>query len=248
MDFLNYLQSNDIIIVKNFSNIEKRNYSDEDIKNHLDLIGKVQIILKNYDPKYFYSFKSFVWKKPENFNKNLKTVKKFYNKLLENGPKNEYENIILNVGHILIRRAEICNEELKSSKYKSLIKRSMTNKEITLGKVNYDNLKQEEKIKIIDIKSIGYNMLEMDAIQFLSKIKKKIPYENIPKYCKYYCEIKDLTSLSVDFIITMLSYPSKFIKNTKRYFENKAYYEQNVHIDKFKNAILQDGESLYEFI
>ncbi len=247
MDFVNYLESNGIIVVKNFSEPNKYGYSDKEIRNHIHLIIKVQDILNNYEPKDFYSFKSFVWKKPEHLFKNLKSFKKCYNKLLEKGPQNQYESLILEFGNEYIKRANSCSEDLKSIKYKLLIKRSMTNKEIALCKTFYDNLRFEEKIKIRDLKAIGYNMVEMDIIQFLNKIKKRISNQELIEYVEYFCTLKGLSSISKKFILTMLCYPSKYIKYTLRYFENPAYYTQNAHIDKFKNALLLDGESLYEY-
>ncbi|MCL2321287.1 MAG: hypothetical protein FWC47_04185 [Oscillospiraceae bacterium] len=247
MDFINYLESNNVIVVKNILRLKKLVYSNEEIKEHIDLIIKVQEILNNYDPKYFYTFKSFVWKKPEHFYKSLKLLKRQYAKLLENGPENEYEELILSSAAEYIDKADRACDNLRHSKYKVLIKRSMLRKEIALGKVSYDNLYMDEKIKIKDIKSIGYNMLEMDIIQFLSKIKKRISINDLIQFIEYFCSEKGLSSISENFILTMLSYPSKYIKHTLRYFENPAYYVQNTHIDKFKNALLLDGESLYEY-
>lgn len=244
MDFINYLQSNDIIIVKKFATFEKHGYSDNEIKEHINLIVKVQEVLNNYDPNDFFVFKSFVWKKPEHLNKNLRSLKKYYNKLLEEGPKNKYESHILKNGEECIRRGTRCSDELKLVKYKLLIKRSMVNKEIALGKTHYDNLKLEEKIKIKDIKSVGYNMAEMDIIQFLNKAKKNISDKELTQHIDYFCNLKGLSSISKRFILTMLSFPTKFIKYSLRYFENPAYYMQNTHIDKFKNALVLDGDSL----
>jgi len=244
VDFINYLNSNDIIIVKNFAGFEKYDYSDSEVKKHIDLIIKVQKILNDYDPNDFFIFKSYVWKKPEHLNKNLRSLKKYYNKILEDKPKNEYEDQIFKYGEEYIKLGTRCSDELKSVKYKLLIKRSMVNKEIALGKANYDNLKMEEKIKIKDINSIGYNMVEMDIIQFLNKIKKRIPDKELIQHVNYFCNLKGLSAISKKFILTMLSFPSKFIKYSLRYFENPAYYMQNVHIDKFKNALVLDGELL----
>ncbi len=73
-----------------------------------------------------------------------------------------------------INRAEKVIESIYENGYINLVWRSMDRKEICLGKTHFNNIRYNEGIEVIDINKCSYNMVEMDCIELLYKINKKI--------------------------------------------------------------------------
>lgn len=177
----------------------------------------------------------------------VKKLKRSINNLKEYYPNNCFEELLLDNGDEYIRRSEECIHAIDNSDYISLVMRSMNRIEVCLGNTSFDNLGYEDGLKIVSLNNCSYNMVEQDAVYFLSKLKRKNADLNWNKLIGDYCKFEGLDENSKILISALLSYPYEFIKCFNRYKKNTKEWTVKQYYKKMQEAMIKDGESLIAF-
>lgn len=228
-DFINYLESNEIVLVKYFENDSRnlKKISAEMVKQQIDIIVEFQNRVKGYNGYMNNRINNNTGKLIEKYKVDLKKVKKALDLLNTSGGKNEIEKLILSNSDYNIKKAEESIGNIQKINYTGLLMRSMRNEEVCLGKTYFDNLRKKETIEIIDVDKCCYNMIETDIIYLLEKLLRKNADLNYKELIRYFCEKASLEQDSYEFIKSSLGYPEYYFKYCLRYSCNKVQ-EKNI--------------------
>lgn len=243
--FIKYLESRDIKVVK-YPKEQTRyqNITEAMIKNqvlnicefHKKTIGYMEIMNKKLDNN--------IGKTVEQYKVYIKRLSRDLEDLKNKTPNSEFEQIILDKGEEYLTRARKCINTIYINNYLGLIMRSMNRAEICLGDTNFDNLGKVETIEIRDIKDCCYNMVEMDLVYLLGKVKRRGIEVDFNSLIKEFCNLESLEQDSEKFITSMISYPYEFMKCCNRYREKSKSWTEDEYVLKLKKAISAEGSSL----
>ncbi|MDF2884396.1 MAG: putative spore coat protein [Clostridiaceae bacterium] len=235
-DFINYLESNEIAVVKCFENDKRnlKNISEAMLKEQIDNIVEFQNRVKGYNGYMNNRINNNTGKLIEKYKVDLKKVKKVVLSLKSSYEENEIETLILSNSDYHIRKAEESISNIQKLNYAGLLMRSMKNDEICLGKTYFDNLRRMENIQIIDADKCCYNMIETDIIYLIEKLLRKNINLNYKELIMYFCDKANLEQDSYEFIKSALGYPQYFFKYCLRYSCNKVV-EKNI-VKKLKKS------------
>ena len=244
--FLDYLNSKEIIKLAYFNNIE------EDIKKNLNVnmeeaLKQIEIISEFH--KKVMGFSSMVnrnipncsGKTLEKYKMETKKLKKVYKRIQNDNPTNEVEKFILKTGEKMINRGEICIKAAKNSDYLSLLQRSMSRNEICLGYVDFNNLRKRKYLEVISLERCCYDMIEMDYLKFLLGLRRSgisIDYNTL---IEYLCKLEGLNQSSKMFILSLMSFPHKYMRCCIRYGESKRDWSEKEFLDRMQKAVQQDA-------
>ncbi|MBM6839241.1 hypothetical protein H9X77_13625, partial [Clostridium saudiense] len=150
---ITYLNNNNIIVDENIARKGDRNIID--ISNQIDLIVMIQSRLMNNGVTIIPRINSTIGKDVENFRVQNKKVEKILKSISLNDDKSNLDYYILEKGNIALERAKKSFDVIDNEIYFELIRRSMNNYEICLGRVDEGNLKFEEN-EILKIRTTKY--------------------------------------------------------------------------------------------
>jgi hypothetical protein len=235
-DFINYLESNEIVVVKYFENDRRnlKNISDEMVIEQIDIIVEFQNRVRGYNGYMNNRINNNTGKLIEKYKIDLKKVKKAVTSLKTSGGKNQIENLILSNSDYNIKKAEESIINIQRLNYTGLLMRSMKNEEVCLGKTYFDNLRKNEAIEIIDADKCCYDMIETDIIYLFEKLLRKNIDLNYSELIRYFCDKANLEQDSYEFIKSSLEYPEYYFKYCLRYSSNK-FQEKNI-VKKLKKS------------
>lgn len=177
----------------------------------------------------------------EQYKVNLKKVNRDLNRLKNEGVNNSFENILFQKGEEFIQRGEKAVDNIYKNGYYDLIKRSMKNREICLGAVDFNNLTKEDKLKVKYIKKCSHNMVEVDCFNFLYKYKKRGLNLDFNELSLMFCNFEDLDIRSHKFIISLLCFPYEFTRQCNKYRVRKKDLTDEEYALKLQKAIVQDS-------
>ncbi|AGY76517.1 hypothetical protein [Clostridium autoethanogenum] len=130
-----------------------------------------------------------IGKEVEQYRVYTKKLKKYLDRVEKLQNKTIFQEKLNQIGKKYLIRAESCMDNLDKNSYTDLIIRSMKRVEMCLRNTYFNNLRKKRDIEVIDIQGCCYNMVEMDAVYFLNRIKRKGInadfYEIIMEFCKY---------------------------------------------------------------
>lgn len=208
-----YLFENNIYVAEEYFKwqgyIEKK-----DIFNHLKLISEFQKILFKFNSNKYSGILCNYGKEVERIKNGIIILRSLDLKEFE-PLKNELEEIDIN---------------LKKVNIKSLIKRAIERKEITIGRVDEKNLRILDEIEIGKIKKVNYNIIEEDVIDYLRRVKRLFTNEEIEEFIAGYIEFAKLSEDSFKYIkiMTLLPYESiKYISKLKSNLDRKKLSDLN---------------------
>jgi len=204
-------------------------------KDHLRLISKFHIEAKEYKFPINKGIKNNLGKTIEEYKVDIKKAGKYLEKNKELLDKN---------AEIFLKRAEDCVKLAEKSHYIDLIKRSMTRSEICIGNNIPLNTSGVNEIFVMNIEDCSYDLIEMDGILYLSKLKRKGIKLNYKKLIKWYCQDEGLGLDSEKFMLALLSYPREFLKCIERYRLNKREWTEDEFISNIEQSFKKDGISL----
>lgn len=217
----------------------------EQVEEQLRTMAEFHKKVKGYDGYINKRLGNGTGKLIERYKVNLKRIKKELRRIEVNLPKNNFESLLEEKGEEYIKRGEKAIENIYKSGYVEIIGRSMNRGEICLGNTDFNNLTQKENIEIVDIYGCSYNTIEMDAIYLLRKVKKKniagIDYKSLSEK---FCTLEEIDEKSVDFILSVLSYPHYFMKCCSRYKEKRKDWDIETYCDRLLVAMEFDNNSL----
>lgn len=244
MSFEQYLSENNINVVENDNKVMLQSISEKIIKEQLEGINVFHKVAMEYTAISNKFIRNKLGKSVEKYKLNLKNLKRDIKSFSLSNSINEFENILIDTSEKYIERSEKCLSAVNSSDYIALLKRSMRRYEITLGNTYFTNLRYVDNIEIGTLKRCAYNMVEIDGVYFINKLKRngyKTDYKNL---VDKFCEIEELGENSSKFMRALISYPHEYMKCVERYRKNKKGFT----IDDFKlcleRSIEKDGESI----
>jgi hypothetical protein len=159
-------------------------------------------------------------------------------------PKSSFEELLQEKSAEMIKRAENSLNHIYIGDYLELIKRSMKRNEICINNPYFNNIRKNGKIEILSSDNISYDMVEIDGLSFLIKLKGKKNKFDYKELIKYFIESENLNKESCDFIEALLSYPYNFMKCAVRYIDRKKDWEAEYYKERLIKSIKKDGESL----
>jgi hypothetical protein len=180
----------------------------------------------------------------EEYKLSIKKLDGDINNIKRDEPKNPFEELIIKYGKEAINRGEECIRSIYNSNYIEIITRSMRRIEICLGNTDFQNLRKSNFVEVVSFENCAYNMVEMDCLFLLSKLKRKGVKLDFQRLVNEFCYIEGLDASSSEFLIALLSYPHEFMKCCNRYRQGKKQGHEDRFSEKLIKALIQDGDSL----
>lgn len=243
MDIITYLNNNNIIVDENITRKSDRNIID--ISNQIDLIVMIQGRLMNNGITIIPRINSTIGKDVESFRVQNKKVEKILKSISLNSYKNNLDYYILEKGTIALDRAKKSFDIMDNKIYFELIRRSMNNYEMCLGRVDEGNLKLEENgvLKIRTTKYISYNLIENDLFNYIKRVKRRGFNIRTEKVIDEFIYKSSLSETSKNYLTALCNYPFETMKLIYKYrdYEDNNYDEW---IKKIKVAIEIDGDEI----
>ena len=134
---------------------------------------------------------------------------------------------------------------MDNESYFDLIRRSMNNYEMCLGRVDEGNLKlaENEILKIRTTKYISYNLIEHDLFNYIKRIKRRNFNIQIEKVIDEFVYKSSLSEKSKNYLTALCNYPFETMKLIYKY----RGYDDNDYDDwikKINMAIEIDGDEI----
>lgn len=234
-----YIEINGINFFKDTHTIERKQITEECIIDQFYIINQFHNILKEYRGYDIKNIDNKTGRLVEKYKMEIRLAKRYIKSSRENNTSDDFNDLLLKY----IKRSENCIIEA-SRNYVELIKRSMKDEEMCLGNCYFDNIYKNGKLFIKDIDHICFDMLEIDAINFIDKIRMEKVNLNWEKLIHEYICIEKLDSCSEDFIKALVSYPSEVMKWFKRYIKEGEKFPKEYYMKKIERAAKKDGKSI----
>lgn len=216
----NLLNSKDVFIVDK-KNVDLHiKYDEKKCLEHIENIVDIQQKFLECEEPFALGITSNIWNEVEE----LKVWNRRAQYILEKSNVLELQPII--------NRATSSIEILYDLDYVTLIKRAMNRNEICLGKPYESNLFREDKLKIVDISKVNFNLIEHDCYKYLSRIKRKGVELHWTNLIEYFLKKHGLGSESERYIVALLSYPYEPMKFIQQY-----YFKGIVDKEEFLNKL-----------
>ncbi|WP_032121272.1 hypothetical protein [Clostridium amazonitimonense] len=242
-EFYDYIWSKGIIVLncKDFDSEKK--ITMQKAKNHMDILSEMHKKVMGYEGSIGFNLPNNIGKLVEGCKVEIKKNNRFICYLQKQGANNNFESLLLDVGDDYIKRAERCVECVYNWHYIDILYRSMRKCEICIRDSTEENIRKDEHIEIANGKNFCYEILEVDAINYLNKFKRKGVSLDYEELIAYFCNIELLDENSNYFIKAMISYPFEFMKCLNRYKRSKKPWTLDQYEDKLLKAIEKDGIS-----
>jgi hypothetical protein len=241
--FTSFLKSKGIIISPGFE--EAVFYCDIDETKALEqlyAIGDFHINTMGYKAIVERNFENRTGKLIEQYKFYLKKTKRLFKVISEKGAENKFEELLLACGNDFINSAEVSLKDLNKSGYIDIIKRSMKRGEICLENTDFSNIRRREQLEVVNINSCSYNIVEIDAFNFLSKLKRKDVKLDYSYLIEQFCKYEGLNGESDEFITALLRYPYNFMRCCNRYKDNKKNWTIDEYVMRMNKAMIKDEE------
>ena len=224
--------------------LSKEKLIESEIKKQLKLISEVHSRLMGKNDVYYLRLHSEIGKNIEEYKVKNKRLERYLDMLVSKSNKSDLELFIGNTGKGVLNRGEQCIEAMYNYGYLDIIRRSMHNNEICIGKCMEANLWYDNGYKICDISKICFNLVECDCISYLSRIKKRGEQLPLEELIRCFTTFAGLGKNSEEFIKAMLSYPYEYMKNFEKIRGIKNNLNEEELRDKLDLALKRDGKSL----
>lgn len=246
MDITNYLINNGVIVGKEFfsKNIEDKRKIDVD--KQLELIVDTHKLLMRQKETIIPRIDSAIGKDIENFKVQIKKNIRWINSLKEKKNKGKIEFFMAEEGTKIIKRADDTLKALDNDLYLRLIRRSMKNHEVCLGKVDEGSLKVDKYgvIKIRTVKYISYNLIECDCYSYIKRLKRREYKDDINDVIKTYVQLSTLSEDSEIYIRILANYPIEQMRVLSKYRIEADSLSDEEWIKEMNLANKKDGKEL----
>lgn len=240
ISFNEYIKDKGINIVDDIE-WKKNGVTKEKFKQHIYTLKEFHNRAKGYDMYLVSKLCNDTGKLVEGYKINNKRLKKDLDRIRANEPANTFEELLVSIGDRYLKRAEVCVECMLDSDYFELIKRSMDNVEICLVNIDFNNIRfNSNSIEVVDSSHCSYDMLEVDCIRVMNKLKKSSINIDYREFIKYFCHIEKLGENSERFISAAVSYPCEFIRCCNRYREKSRKWTNKRFKKRLIKAVEQD--------
>lgn len=230
--FKQYIIDKNVKICQEKKTIDKDAIDKEDVQKQLVLISEFHSKISGYQQGLSKLLNYNMGKTVEEHKVDIKKV----GRSLRNIQDKQWSD--------MLERAQKCINLIYSSDYYGLLKRSMDRREVCLGDTFFDNIWREEKLCVNSIKDCCYDMVELDCVYLLNKLRKKGIILHYRELVEFYCLQENLDENSYYYILSMLSFPEEFMKCWRRYrIETNEMTEKDFSA-KIKRAMKKDRDSL----
>jgi len=234
-----YLEVNGVNFSESDNAIKKINIDEELIIKQFNLINKLHELFNNYKGYDVKNIDNKTGKLVEKYKMEIRLGKRYIKSIGIDNSSDDFNNMILSC----LERSEKCVFQA-SKNYVELIRRSMKNREICLHDCYFDNLYENKKIVVKNIKSICFDMVEIDGINFILKIKESKSKLDLDKLIHEYVRIENLNSCSEEFMRAIVSYPSQAMKWVRRFIKEGEKFPKEYYVKKIEKAAKKDGKSI----
>lgn len=220
--FYKYLQDRKIIKVDDFET-KDISASMAEIEEQTSIINDFHNRMCGYTGRMNKRLGNSLGRHVEQYKVYIRKLSKYIRKIKNKGPETDFEKLICENGMYYVEKAKKCIENIYENNYMCLLKRSMNKNEVCLKNVYLNNLRKVgDTIEVINLNGCAYNMIEMDEINLLRKVKKKLRYEEVETFAAAFCKMSSLDKDSFEFIMSVYSYPVEFMKCWIKYKNNPA--------------------------
>lgn len=238
------MESKGIKLSKNFPSVDKKNVSGKKITEQINIIAKFHSAAKNYNGFDTKTIKNRTGKLIGKYRIQVKNLKKYAVTKEKNSSLNIFEEYFLGTYKDIVKRCEECLDYIDDEEYFKIIKRSMKNSEICLGNCYFDNIWREKDIFINNYSDISFNMIEIDGISFIRKLKCNNHNLNFKDIIDEYIYAENISKASRNFMIALISYPNEYMKCIGRYKRSESNETEERFVKRLAKAIKKDGESI----
>lgn len=214
--------------------------NEEHIINQLYLISEFHSKVMGYDNYIGHKLEDKRGTIVETCKIHTKKVRREFEFVKKKPTLNSFEKLFIQCAEGYLDKAQNCIDEIYENGYLELIKRSMNRVEVCLGDTYFTNLNKREQIEIVNIQECCYDMVELDAVYFLGKIKKKFNILNLRELINKFCKLENLNWKSEKFIEALLLYPYEFMKCCMKYKKNNDYLKEEKYRIKLEKIIIDD--------
>lgn len=245
MDMLEFLNLNGIIVgEENF----KKNYKDKSLynfENQISLIVEIQKVLQGKRSTIIPRIESSIGRTIESFMVQSKKVSRMISLIDKKLLKDDFDYFIIEKASEVINRTNRIIGLLDKEEYLRIIRRSMNNYEICLGRVDEGNLQKEnEIINIRTIKYLSYNMVEEDCYNYIKRIKRRGYCNDISDIIDDFVYKSKLDEESRRYLMILCSYPIESIKILLKLKYEESKFIKDKWIEKINQAQMIDGVEL----
>lgn len=212
------------------------------VEKQIYALGEFHKVMKKCDEYVLERINNETGKLVENFKMDLNKVKLLIEKVSIEGYKNTFEKLLIKEGKGVLELGEKCVDNIYSNGYINSIVRSMDEGEICIGNSYFNNLVLKNKQLVVkDINRINYNIIEMDIVYLLNKLKRKGIKLNWERLICFSCCFEHLEKNSQEIIRWFMNYPYDFVKYCLRYKKGKKKWDSKKYEDKLVESIINSS-------
>ncbi|AWZ49341.1 hypothetical protein C3495_11215 [Clostridiaceae bacterium 14S0207] len=248
MTFKEYLETQDIRVMDNIDikiKVKNKNLCEKDVFKHIEALADFHYKTMGFQDYLKGRLDNKIGRKVEEYKVSLKRLKRDLNNINKHEDLNSFEKRLMIEAPEYIGRANNIIRIIDNQFYINFIIRSMERKEVCLSNVWLNNIICDNKnIYVKDISDACYNLVEMDCVELIKKLRKKGYKDSCINVCKYFCSTENLGYENERFILAMASFPEEFMKICNKYRNKKKNWGIDKYMNRLDKAILEDGESL----
>jgi hypothetical protein len=237
--FYKYLEAKRIIKISSFSyQIRTKDIDAVRIYNQLKVINEFHNRTLGYTGYMNKRLNNNLGRTIEQYKMYIKWLKRDLEEIKISYDKSEFKRIVGEVGKGYLEKAKKCIENIYENNYLCLLKRSMSRNEVCLKNISFNNLRMvQDTIEVINLDGCCYNMVEMDAVGLLKRLRRKSVDIDTYDVISNYCNISHLDKDSLEFMLSILNYPYEFMKCCNKYRYRINSLPEKVYIDELKKII-----------
>ena len=236
MSIKEYLNNKGIDITERYFVYDKNIESKEAIAQVIRMVNLHKILL-GYQGGCLTRLESTIGKEIENYKVQIKKLKKDYERIIDNGIKNDFEKLIITDGKRLLEQAEEVIGYIYTHNYFGIIERSMNREERCIGRADQANLKFDSNFKIANLKYMSYNLVEEDLYKYIKKLQRKKCKIDVEELIKVFVYESHLSNDSFFYLRALNSYPKDSLKVWERYRTNKKSKTEEELLIQLKNSM-----------
>lgn len=236
--FYKYLKSKGIIKVNDFNNDVKNDDIDSiKVEEQIKVINEFHKRTLGYTGYMNKRLDNNIGKLVEQYKVYIRWLKRDIRDINNIYEKSEFQKIIAEVGKEYLEKARKSINNIYENNYMCIIKRSSRRNEVCIKNTYFNNLRQTNNIEVINIEGCSHNMVEIDAANFLKKLKKKKVNIDTPYIVNKFCNIENLDKDSEGFILSLLNYPYEFMKCCNKYRYKDKLVDEEKDLAQLKKII-----------
>ncbi|MGN0026633.1 hypothetical protein [uncultured Clostridium sp.] len=240
-----YLEDRNIYVLN--SKISKdKNEDNKNIYKQIENIIFFNNKIGQYKENLFPRIGATIGKEVNMYYSQIILISKYLRGIENKDNLNSIDFYLINRGELLIDLGKKSLNHINKNGFKELIKRSMSNYEVCLTRVDEGNLKVEEdgSIKIGTIRYMTYNLKEHDIYSYIKKIKRREVNLDIEDIINYYISITKLGEYSKEYLKALVSYPNEEFRIIEKYILGKLNVEDAELLESLNRARTLDSNSI----